>query len=252
MCRGGGPPPGESVDVAELAVAEAPTRSVADVFGEIGAALQQHRAFVVVAADRVHQGRSELEAGNYAKSWSSRERSASFAARRRHSRPASTAPAAIAARPDSSSEAATARVDTPCGASMRWRRVASRSAGVGSAPSSVRNNASVSSTWVRGGGVATGGDEALDEQHVRTLVEDRSSHANLSQFDRTVGVTCRQRADRLAADLSVDQAGDALAVHQQPGVELRTTSSIDPVEEFAFAGDVERAGPQRLDVDPSV
>ena len=80
-------------------------------------------------------------------SCSSLQRSASSEARRRHSKPASTAPAAMAARPDSSIEAATARAGTPYGASARWRRAALRSAGVASMPSSVRNSVSVSSTW---------------------------------------------------------------------------------------------------------
>ena len=61
MFRGGGPPPCECVDVAELTVGGGTDPLVADTVGEIGAALQQHCAFVVVAADRVHQGRSELE-----------------------------------------------------------------------------------------------------------------------------------------------------------------------------------------------
>ena len=79
-------------------------------------------------------------------------------------------------------------------------------------------------------------DEALDQQHVSTLVEDRASYADLSKVDRTVGVAGRQRAHHLGPDLSVDQTGDALAVHQQPGVELGTTSWVDPLEELSRRG----------------
>ena len=101
----------------------------------------------------------------------------------------------------------------------------------------------------RCGVVGAGGDEALDQQHMGTLVEDGSPHAELGQVDRSVGVTRRQRADHFGPDLSVDQAGDALAVDQQPRVELRTTPRVDPFEELGGAADVETAVLQRDDVE---
>ena len=147
MYRGGGPPPRERVDIAELAVCGRTDSVVADVFGEVGAVLQQQRTFVVMTADRVHQRRSELQqaarhellvAGALRVVAGSTQALQSGIHRARRDRGSS----GLEQRSGHGSRR------HPVGGVARWRRAALRNAGVASIPSSVRNSVSVSSTWV--------------------------------------------------------------------------------------------------------
>ena len=171
--------------------------------GQGRALLQQRGPLVVMTADRV--GRAPTRARNRqvaARCWSPARSPRPGPPSVSSSTPASAAPAAKAARPDSQQR----RDHSPRGDSGRWvgqpgSGGVSRSAGVGSCPSS-RLNRSVVATLFRSGIVSADADEALDEQHVSPLVVDVALHAPRWPGPPLASVAHRQTIDaspRIAA-----------------------------------------------------
>ena len=214
---------------------------------DVSRALQEYRGFIVVAAHRVDERTAQLDHGG-PRSLLSPARSASATDRRKHSVPASTAPASTGASPASRRAFATARGGTPgrigdCGACSAPQCRGRISTQLG--PKHVGGRGDM--TFCRIG--HTGGHERLHEQDVRSFAEGSPAHRQLSQTRGPLVIAKRQCPQDGLAKLPVDHGRRALPLDQQPRLELRTRVRIDVQKKIAHIDAVQVAAGQFPHVD---